>query len=358
MNPSLNKTSKHLVLLGMFDLNTLESARGVRIHNLHLALQKHGPVRLIVGNRMARRKAIVQFLREGGLQNSSAIYVEASTSTAAEFDLVLLRLAKQKHIPILVYIPDAYQLFPTLYPRRGLKVKLLDWGWELSIASYQRLADTLLFPTQGLANCFNNTPPVSLLPPAGLSGREIHPIDWHQPKIVYIGAASYRYGSDFFLTALEKVVSRVPNTLAHFITNNDSYLSDHRLRNAPWLKVEPKTFHELPQVMQNATITVIPLRPNPYNDLALPVKLFDYMSFGRPTITTDCIETARFVHNERCGLVVSGDESVLADGIIQLLHDREQVIQMSQKAYDAIQVAHAWEHRAERIWQIIVQLCS
>ncbi len=104
---------KHLVLLGMFDLKTLESARGVRIHNLNESLQKHTPVKLLVGQRSERRKAIMQFLRRGEIQNCSAIYVEASTSTATEADLLLLRVAKQKHIPILIYIPDAYQLFPT-----------------------------------------------------------------------------------------------------------------------------------------------------------------------------------------------------------------------------------------------------
>jgi glycosyltransferase involved in cell wall biosynthesis len=348
--------TKHLVLLGMFDLTTLESARGVRIHNLHLALQKQAPIRLIVGQRTARRKAIIKFLREGGLQKSSAIYVEASTSTATEFDLLLLRLAKQKRIPILIYIPDAYQLFPILYPRKGLKVKLLDWGWRISIANYQRLADQLLFPTQALADCFNNIPPVSLLPPAGLSGRELHPINWHQPKIVYIGAASYRYGSDLFLTALEQVVAKLPNVEAHFITNNDQYLAEHPSRNATWLKVESKTFYELPQVMQDATIAVIPLRPNPYNDLALPVKLFDYMSFGRPTISTNCKETARFILNEACGQVVEGHEDALANGLIQLLQNHDHATELGKKAYESIQMAHAWEHRADQIWQLASQL--
>lgn len=349
-------TSKHLVLLGMFDLSTLESARGVRIHNLHLALQKQTPVHLIVGHRADRRKAIIQFLQSGGLQKSSAIYVEASTSTATESDLLLLRLAKQKRIPILIYIPDAYQLFPTLYPRKGIKVKILDWGWRISIASYQRLADRLLFPTQGLADCFNNIPPVNLLPPAGLSDRELYPINWHQPKIVYIGAASYRYGSDLFLTALEQVVAAMPHVEAHFITNNDQYLATHPSRNAHWLKVESKTFHELPQVMQNAALAIIPLRPNPYNDLALPVKLFDYMSFGRPTISTNCKETARFILKEKCGYVVEGHEDALANGIIYLLQNRDHAIEMGKKAYEAIRVAHAWEHRADQIWQLINQL--
>jgi len=349
-------TAKHLVFLGMFDLSTLESARGVRIHNLQLALQKQTPIQLIAGHRTARRKAVIQFLQQGGLKRSSGIYVEASTSAAAESDLLLLRLARQKRIPILVYIPDAYQLFPTLYPRKGLKVKLLDWGWRISIASYQRLAHRLLFPTQGLANCFNNIPPVNLLPPAGLSGREVHPINWQQPKIVYIGAASYRYGSDLFLTALEQVVAKIPAVEAHFITNNDQYLATHPSRNAHWLKVESKTFHELPQVMQNATIAVIPLRPNPYNDLALPVKLFDYMSFGRPTITTNCQETAQFILKEECGCVVEGHAEALANGIIQLLHNREQTTELGQKAYASIQTTHAWEHRADQIWQLINQL--
>ncbi len=70
----------------------------------------------------------------------------------------------------------------------------------------------------------------------------------------------------------------------------------------------------LPDVMA----TVIPRPKNRYNDLALPVKLFDYLSFGRPLIVTNCDETARLVRDARCGLVVGDATLQIADGIRQL----------------------------------------
>src|SRR5262245_28268409 len=107
--------AQNVVLLGMFDLSRLDSARPIRIHNLYTALQALAPATLLSGNRTPRRWAVMRFLLRGGLRHTRAVYVEASTSTATEVDILFLALARKAGIPILVYIPDAYQLFPELY---------------------------------------------------------------------------------------------------------------------------------------------------------------------------------------------------------------------------------------------------
>lgn len=345
-----------IVVLGMFDLTRLDGAMAVRIHNLHVALQTLTPTTLLSGKRAPRRWAVIRYLLQGGLRQARAVYVEASNGPSNETDLLFLAMARAAGIPVLVFIPDAYQHFPDIFPRVGLKVKLLDWGWRRSIATYLRLADLLLFPSSGLAACFNSRQRVELLPPAGLPNREYVPLSWEPPTVVYVGGTSLRYGSDLLLSAMERVVARHPTVRCRFVTPNAETITGHPARHASWLTVEQRTFNELPTVMHSATLTVMPLRVNPYNDLAMPVKMFDYMSFGRPLVVTACRDAATLVDKLEAGLVVEDTVDSLAQGIIRLLEDPGLAARLGQNGYRAIQAAHSWPHRAARLLQMIETL--
>jgi hypothetical protein len=292
------------------------------------------------------------------MRHTRALYVEASTSTATETDLCLLAIARAKHIPVLVYVPDAQQLFPAIFPRVGWRVKLLDWGWRRSIAAYLRLADVLLFPSQGLADCFDTRQPARVLPPAGLPNRECAPLTWEPPVVAYVGGASQRYGSDLLLDAMEQVVAEHPRTRCHFVTGDvdAEVLTSHPARYAPWLTVERRAFQELPEILSVTNVAVLPLRINPYNDLAVPLKLFDYMSFGRPVVATACRDIAALVNELEAGLIVDDTADGIAQGIMRLLEDPGLATRLGQNGYQAIQTAHAWPHRAARLLQMIEAL--
>lgn len=353
--PSYKQTnsSGDLIFLGMFETSRLGGAMSVRIVNLFRALEALRPVRLITGDRQTRRLELIRLVRSGKLRQARAIYVEASTSAAGEADILFLALARRLKIPIVVFIPDGYQLFPTIFPRQGWKMHLLDWGWRVSIASYQRLANLLLFPSFGLARCFENKTEINVFPPAGLAGRPYHPLNWQQPTITYFGAATYRYGSDLLLDAMSQVVRRFPQANCRFITNEACFLTDHPVRHAPWLTVESRTFDALPEIAAASTLMVAPLRINPYNSLAMPVKLFDYMSFGRPTVATGCHDMAQFVTEHQIGIVVEDTVQSLANGIIRLLENQSLAEELGRKAYDLVQTTHNWDQRAAALWQMI-----
>jgi glycosyltransferase involved in cell wall biosynthesis len=343
----------------MFDLTRLDSARAVRIHNLHLSLRALTPVTLFAGNRTSRRSAVWQFLQQGGLRRTRAIYVEASNGPSNETDLLFLALAHAAGIPIIVYIPDAYQLFPDIFPRGiGLKAKLLEWGWRGSIATYLRLADLLLFPSKGLADCFKSRQAVEVLLPAGQCQQEIGPLAWEPPTVVYVGAATFNDGSDLLLSAMEQVVAQYPQARCLFISgiSENNILAEHAAYQAPWLILEERSADELPAVMRSATVAIIPARINAYNDLRMPIKLFDYMSFGRPVVVTRCRDMAALVNKLEVGLVVDGTVDGLAQGIIRLLKDCDLTTRLSQNGYQAIHTAHAWPHRAGQLLRMIEKI--
>jgi len=347
---------KQVLVLTMFDVSRLDRAMAVRPHNLCTSLQGLTPTEMVAGGWMPRRREILRYLLRGGLRRTRAVYVEASTTTATETDLLFLALLRLARVPILIFIPDAYQRFPAIFHRSGLKVKILDWGWRRSIAAYQRLADRLFFPSPGLAACFDNRPPIDTLPPGGPAGREPASVTCDPPTVVYIGATSHRYGSDLLLDAMEQVVTSHPTARCRFITADASYLDGHPSRHAPWLAVERRSFDELPEVMRSATLAVIPLRSNPYNDLAMPVKLFDCMAFGLPQVVTRCCDMAALVKETDTGLVVQDSVDDLAQGIIHLLQDRDLASRLGHNAYQAVQTSHSWGHRAAQILAAIEQI--
>jgi glycosyltransferase involved in cell wall biosynthesis len=339
----------------MVDVSRLGGAMAVRLYNLHAALQATIPTVLLAGNRLPRRRALARYWFSGGMHRARAVYVEVSTSTATETDLLFLTLVRLTGIPLIIFIPDAYQLFPDLYPRTGWKVKLLDWSWRRSISFYLHLADLVVYPSWGLAACFKNRRKVDVFPPAGLPNRDYVPLSFKPPTIVYVGAASYNDGSDVLLSAMEQVVKCYPTARCRFITNNSSadILTNHPAYRAPWLTFERRTFEDLPEVMCSATVLVIPRRRNSYNDLAMPVKQFDYMSFGRPLVVTDCQDTAALIKELQSGVVVQDTPEALAQGIIKLLQNPNLAIRLGQNGYQAIQAAHSWPHRAAWLLQMI-----
>jgi glycosyltransferase involved in cell wall biosynthesis len=353
------RKSGEIVILGMFDLARLDSARAVRIHNLHLSLRALAPVTLLAGNRSPRRWAVLRYLLRGGLRRTRAVYVEASNGPATEIELLFLALARTAGIPVIIYIPDAYQLFPDIFPRGiGLKTKLLEWGWRCSIAVYLRLANLLLFPSLGLAECFNSRQAVDVLLPAGQCQQELVPQAWESPTVVYVGAATFNDGSDLLLSAMEQVVAQYPKARCHFISSiiEGNILAKHPAYHAPWLTVEQRASDELAAVMISATLAIIPARVNPYNDLRMPIKLFDYMSFGRPVVVTRCRDMAALVNELEVGLVVDDTVDGLAQGIIRLLKDCDLATRLSQNGYRASQTAQAWPHRAGQLLQMIEKI--
>ncbi|MGE0385138.1 MAG: glycosyltransferase family 4 protein [Gammaproteobacteria bacterium] len=347
-----------VVVLGMFDIVAADSARAVRIRSLYEALARCVPTTLIAGTRNQRRRAIARFILEGGMRRMRALYVEAGNGPAAECDLALLMLARTAGIPVIAYLPDAYQRFPDLFPASGPKALLLRWGWEVSVGLYTRFCDLLLFPSAGLARVFDTRRATGLLPPGGVIGRERHEAPRHPPCVVYVGASSHRYGTDMLLDAMDMVSGVIGEVRCRIVTPDAGFIARHRHRDAHWLRVERLRFDALAEVMRDATVGVIALRANEYNALAVPVKLFDYLSFGCPVVVTDCAATARFVRDTGSGLVVDANSEALARGLLRMLSDTALAERCAANAYRAVQTTHGWPHRARELLAHIDRLAE
>jgi glycosyltransferase involved in cell wall biosynthesis len=351
--------SQTLLFVGMYAISRLDSAAPVRILNLYRQVRARVPTTLIAGTRAARRWLILKYLLTWQLRKTHCVYVESSTSYATETELLLLALCKFASIPIAIYLRDAYQFFPDYSDRTPIKVRMLDWLWKRSIQVYMGMADVLLFPSEGLAKQFTFSSPYRLLPPAGALRPRPSSLDISQKVVLYVGACSPPNGVDLLLEAMQRVMQTYPEAECLIVT--DRKASRH-LRAAwadePRVRFTSGSFDDLVDFMQRAYVAVIPRRTHPYNSFALPIKLFDYMSFGKPVVITDCPEPARYVHDSDCGLVVEATAEGLATGILTLFTDPGLARRLGANGYQAIQDRHSWQHRAEELLTILEEFST
>jgi len=331
-----------VLILGMYNVQVLNSAPPVRITHMFKALGKRVPTILIHGGR-ERQASIARFILHGGLRNLRGLYVETCSGPAIEADLLLMVLARLLQIPIATFIGDAFQLF---YPtdRRRLRLE----RWRASIAAYLRLSDVLYYPSDELGRIVSKGRPYRTLPPGGEAGLPIAPLP-HASRVLYVGGISRRYGTDLLLAAMERVVARLPEARCTIVGRPAEMPFIDAWRDRPWLDVREATADQLPPLLAQSTVGVIPLRREPYNNLAMAVKLLEYISVGRPVVATDCDEQATFVREHGCGIVVPDTVAGLADGLIRVLSDRAWAEQMGLAGYRAIQEKHSWQHRADTL---------
>jgi len=58
-----------------------------------------------------------------------------------------------------------------------------------------------------------------------------------------------------------------------------------------------------------------------YTNFVIPIKLWDYLSYGKPVVATAATETARILQSSQAGVVTPDTAPGIADGLLKLLLD-------------------------------------
>ncbi|PIQ24388.1 hypothetical protein COW36_24360 [bacterium (Candidatus Blackallbacteria) CG17_big_fil_post_rev_8_21_14_2_50_48_46] len=335
----------HILMLGQYPLETLDSAPKIRTWFLWKALEQIAEVTFVTGTRKSRRAPLIKLIRQGNLKKFDAVYLEAATSTSMEIDLLLLFLLKSAKIPIGIYIRDAYPLFG-LSPVTNLKELLLNWAWYISQWFYRQVADILFFPTQSLADCFDFKNK-QLLPPASQTNlvKSIYqgPFD----TLFFAGNLNQENGWSFLKETMEKIYRVQPSIRLLALT--PTQLED----NYPWLEIRRGVLKDILDDLPRIAAALIPRPQTAYNNLAIPVKLMDYFSLGLPVISTPCLETAKIIVDNNLGIVSAPNEFDKAS--LYLIQDRDKRNEISSNIIQNFLSSNSWDKRASDLLSILLQ---
>lgn len=283
------------------------------------------------------------------------IYIEALASSLLKFDYGFLNIFKRKNIPIFPYIRDLYWMY-WKYPRtltppsRDTKIRFKRMEREMNW--YLENATALLFPTKTMADVFD-FPEKYLLPPAGDTSRCLRPELPQNKNIVFVGGFTHEK-INVLLEAMEYVIKEHPDAHCTIVGYTKDLAIVNKWEHKKWLHFTTGSYWDLPRIMADAYIAALPWSTvSPHNNITIPFKLFDYMSFGRPIVATNCKETAKFITENKVGIVTDGIPEDFAAGIIELLDDRELAQGIGQNALSLIEKKHSWKHRARELISIM-----
>jgi glycosyltransferase involved in cell wall biosynthesis len=279
------------------------------------------------------------------------IYVESSTFLPAEMDLAFLGLARSLGIPVLTYIRDAYQLFDDYYaadsPKRWLGARL----FLPAIRALRAVSTRLAFPSAGLSEVLGSPSDQTVLLPPGAPPPVEVPRRSGANRLLFVGSATWpAQGMPRLVSAIQAAREHGVNVELTVVSRPGQEPPEPR---PAWMHLERAEGEAIHALLPDVLATVIPRPRSAYNDLALPIKLFDYLSYGRPLLVTDCTEQAKIVTDAGCGIVSTDDTDALARALADLVAaPPEQIDRWSTNAAAAARES-SWGVRARAILDVL-----
>jgi glycosyltransferase involved in cell wall biosynthesis len=343
-----------VLLLAMYRLDSDRTGPMVRIGAVRAALSQHVSLELISGTRTERTWEMLSYALRGRLRRLAGVYVESSSSLPGPADLVFLGLARALGVPVLTYVRDAYQLFPEYYPLTSFRRRISRMAFLPVFRTLARTSSVVAFPSRGLARAVlgdsDRAHRAALLPP-GARLPNVPALDPAAREILYVGALAHGpSGGDLLVDAMQLARERVPDLGLICVLPEGQRPREPR---PAWLEVVRGGDQEIVGLLPRVLATVTPRLRTPYNDLAVPIKVVEYLGYGRPMIVTDATETAAIVEAAGCGVVVPATTEGLANGIVSVAEAPATQLHRWADAAHTAAAASSWDMRAAEILELL-----
>ena len=341
-------------MLSMYPLDQGMWGATTRITQLRDALARRVELEVISGTRFRRAGSMARYVAVGGLRGVSAVYVENATTLPGPVDLAFLAIARARGIPVLTYLRDAQQLFPEYYPITSLKRRVSRALFLPAARALMRVSTSVAFPSRGLAVAVlrdTRRAGVAHLLPPGSRLADAAPVNPRARGLLFVGSLRYpAHGGGILYDAMERV-RRGGLDLELICVSRPGEEPAGPL--PAWLRLVRAEGREIDGLLPDVLATLTPRRRSPYNDLAVPIKVMEYLGYRRPLIVTDAVETAAIVRGADCGIVVPDTAKGLAAGIEAVASaPAAQLIAWGEAARSAAE-ANSWDVRAGRILELL-----
>jgi glycosyltransferase involved in cell wall biosynthesis len=170
-------------------------------------------------------------------------------------------------------------------------------------------------------------------------------------NLIYHGTFTHRYGVDLIIRAVEKVRQEIPHIQAVLLGDGE-YREDlleltRELGLEAHVDLSRQTIPaaELPPIIRQADVGIVPNRSNIFTDGLLPTKLMEYVALGTPVIAAKTPTINAYFDDTMVQFFDPGDVDDLAECIISLSHDRQRLEQISHNA-EQFNERYSWDRVA------------
>ena len=306
-----------------------------------------------VFERHKRVSDILRRLRRG--ERYDLCYIEPPSGPfLCPTDLILLKRLNRYNIPIGLFYRDAYYLFPESFSSNApLKDAVIAYMMKRDRKVFSQACSIIYVPTASFGDLVNFPNKTRPLPP-GCSELERQPAKIKPEKLtgIYIGGASEDYGSLLLLDSFMLAIQKGYSVKLIFVCPEESWSSlpaeYQAFSEYDWLEVVHASGDDLEQYYRRAEFGIIPRLRTPYNDIAFPVKLVEYLSHGLPLLVTDCPAVKEFVSRWNIGLVTNDNVADFSEAIICFAGMRD-IYGAYRSAIDEACRENSWSQRARSV---------
>nr|WP_250649029.1 MULTISPECIES: glycosyltransferase [unclassified Actinomyces] len=308
-----------------------------------------------VRERRARLAALRERLNAG--ERPDFLYCENSTQPnllatgtreglrAPALDYRVMALMRRHRIPVGVFYRDAYWTVPG--QDLGVYHRVANALQRLDLMGYRRNGVHFFLPSEPMHALIGlgEGDSYSALPPAGEEGHVLDlPSSGEGLRLVYVGGLGQHYVLTDFVTALTATDGVSMDLVTREVQWASAVRQDPRLAD-PRITPLHLGSKELLPVYERAHIGLLTVEPSAYRDIAVPVKLFEYLSYGRPVIATAGTEAGRVIAANGAGWVVPYDADEMRVLLEHLRACPEEVRERARLARAAA-ADNTWAERA------------
>ncbi len=197
--------------------------------------------------------------------------------------------------------------------------------------------------------------------------RETGKLSAHQEgfTLVYHGTIVARYGLDVMLHAVAKLIraGSVPGLHLRVYGKGDDLprllaLRDElQLDSVVYFHGRHVPTEQLPGLLIQADLAVVPNLSNPFTDYVLPTKLMEYAALGIPAVVARTPVVNQYFDDDMVRYFPPGDDTALAQAISELAGDPALRRGLARTAYQRFTQRNNWTTTKQTYYGVVDTLC-
>ena len=188
-----------------------------------------------------------------------------------------------------------------------------------------------------------------------------------EPVILYLGGMERNRGSRLLIEAFYQVWKALPRArlllVGHF---EPPFLEQEVKAHAKQRGIEQALtvtgrvpFEQIGEYLKRASVGWVTWQPKAKNRKNIPTKLFEYMAYGLPVVSSDLDSTRSFVlEGENGHLVTAGNPAEHAHAILQLLNHPQAAASMGRKGQEMVRTFYNWGEMERRLLALYEEVLS
>ena len=179
-------------------------------------------------------------------------------------------------------------------------------------------------------------------------------------RLIYHGSIARRTGMDVALRALALARKQVPGLEFQIVAAVGdigparTIIKELDLTDCVFFS-PPVPVHELPAIILQANLGIIPYLADVFNQYVLPTKLLEYAALGIPAIVSRLRAVEAYFNDDMVAYFQPGNETELADQIVRLYRNPAIAAGIASNAARFANV-YNWENQREVYYQLVDSL--